>query len=823
MIRALHILIVLFLIPFPGQVISQPVSVGIAGQAALSYCLRNKSIRESSGAELPQITHSWSMEKDGENIFHVFKLAPEGFIILSSDKRITPVLGYSTSGYFGENEMPPGCAQWSDDVIMQISMVKKGEWPADPDAQGKWDMLLSGSNEEPAGRSSFVLPLLTSTWNQGTYYNELCPASVSGPGGHVYAGCVAIAMAQVMFYHQHPQTGNDSVSYYLSGYDSVRANFEKTTYNWLSMVNSIHQAANPSVAELVFHCGASVHTSYSPNGSGASTIACENALRYYFHYDPEVRYVNRSETGEGWNDTIRSDLDNGWPVLYRSGSLGSGHCFVCDGYDEDGLFHFNWGWGGACNGYFQADAITPGGYDLTAQQAAVIHIRPDPDHVVEMPDTCLLVSPAGTITDGSGFRPYDSDLNRCWLIKPEDASLENIQVVFDRFETQAGHDFLEVFDGDDTLCPMVGVFSGDEIPPALTASSGSMLLRFRSDSSVEAKGFTISYIAYEEPFSQGFNFPGGWQGIISDGSGPYNYANCTDAYWLLEPENPDWDSISHMWFNIEFLDTQPGHDRLLFHDGPGPGDRVIADISGYEATGTFYSTSNRVLVHFISDDSLTGAGWTISYGSVLPEYCQETVHKSEVEGIITDGSGPVDYNPDTYCTWVIESERAEGFIISFTQFGIEYGYDRLSIFDISGRFAELMADFTGNQLPEPVYLVSSKLLVVFETDATINGPGWELHYAAQMTGIPDQEPISIEVRPNPVRDILHIITESTFSGERIRYELTDLAGRPYPVSGYMRSDGVSLLMKGLPAGIYILSVSEGNRVFTKKIMKMADQ
>jgi len=107
-------------------------------------------------------------------------------------------------------------------------------------------------------------------------YNELCPADPNGPGGHVYAGCVATAMGMVMKYWSHPTTGVGSHSYYCPGYGYQSANFGATTYLWDEMPNSISTSCIP-IATLLYHCGVAVNMGYSVDGSGAQSTDAANA------------------------------------------------------------------------------------------------------------------------------------------------------------------------------------------------------------------------------------------------------------------------------------------------------------------------------------------------------------------------------------------------------------------------------------------------------------------------------------------------------------------------------------------------------------------
>ena len=316
-------------------------------------------------------------------LFHVFNLpSDQGFIIISGDDNIFPVLGYSLSGKFDENSLPSNFRKWIEGYKKEIQYIIENSIKATSEIAEKWEDLI----KEPASQNSkmSVGPLITSTWDQGGYYNSSCP------GGSV-TGCVATAMAQIMNYWEYPSQGTGFHSYNENDYGTLSANFGSTTYQWASMPNNV-TSPNNAVATLMYHCGVSVEMDYSPQVSGAYVIensptptACsEYAFTTYFNYANSVQGVERvNYNTTSWIQLLKSELDAGRPIEYAGYGSGGGHAFICDGYDNNNYFHFNWGWGGAYDGYFLIDALNPsgtgtgggsGGYNSGHQ--AVIGIEP---------------------------------------------------------------------------------------------------------------------------------------------------------------------------------------------------------------------------------------------------------------------------------------------------------------------------------------------------------------------------------------------------------------------------------------------------------------
>nr|NQU93903.1 C10 family peptidase [Bacteroidota bacterium] len=215
--------------------------------------------------------------------------------------------------------------------------------------------------------------------NQDCYYNNDCPADASGPCGHVYAGCGAVAMAQQMKYYSHPSTGTGSHSYTHATYGLQSANFGTTTYDYSQMPNSI-SANNSHIAQLMYHCGVSVDMDYGTSGSGCWSNAIDAALKTHFDYSSSQAWDWRGNyTDPQWLTLVKAELDGGHPLIYYGNNAGTnGHFFNCDGYNDSDYLHINWGWSGAYNGYFQVTSLVPlSGYIFTDNQGAIFGSYPN--------------------------------------------------------------------------------------------------------------------------------------------------------------------------------------------------------------------------------------------------------------------------------------------------------------------------------------------------------------------------------------------------------------------------------------------------------------
>lgn len=338
-------------------------------------------------------TGSFSGNSRPENLFYVFNAGNKGFIIVAGDDAVTPVLGYSGESLFDPSRLAPNLRKWLEGYQKEIRYAVAQQLKATPEIQSQWAVYQTGkSPKNLAKATASVAPLMQTTWDQSPYYNALCPYD-SAANDQSVTGCVATAMAQIMKYWNYPATGSGFHSYNHPSYGTLSANFGATTYSWAAMPNAV-SSANTAVATLMYHCGVSVDMVYSPSVSGAWVIEnsptpsanSEVAFKTYFGYKSTLQGIERdSFTQTQWVNLLKTELNASRPVLYDGFGTGGGHAFVCDGYDANDFFHFNWGWGGYFDGYFAVNALNPGGTGTgggtggyNSGQQAIVGIEPSP-------------------------------------------------------------------------------------------------------------------------------------------------------------------------------------------------------------------------------------------------------------------------------------------------------------------------------------------------------------------------------------------------------------------------------------------------------------
>lgn len=543
-------------------------------------------------------------------VFYVFNVKPNGYVIVSGEDIVHPILGYSFEGNYSGENMPISMEGWIQNYVDQIVYLRENNIPATDEIKNEWKYLLTNNSIDlKSSKAKSVTPLLLDTWNQDKFYNELCPADQYGSGGHAYAGCVATAMSQIMFYYKYPTSGSGTHSYY-SPYGLLTAHFGNATYDYNSMVNDIGNKSNLEIAELMYHCGVSVNMNYSSSGSGANTNTARKSMRDYFNYSSNISQKQKySYTNSNWISLLKSNLDSERPMLYSgypSGG-GSGHAWVCDGYQSTNHFHFNWGWGGAYNGYFYVSNLNPGSYNFNSSQKVIVNIYPANNYPNYCSASKTLTSSEGVIFDGSGPSDYENNLNCSWLIDPV-ANVDNITLSFERFATEASNDVVTVYDGQTTSDPVLGTFSGSSLPSSVTSTGDKMLIIFSSNGSVVSDGFDASFRTTLSKFCDGMVNLTNQSDTFNDGSGSLDYNPSTICKWMVEPT-----AASTVTLIFTAFDTEPTNDFIKIYDPTTTPGTLLAEFSGSTIPPPVTSPSGKMYVLFFTNGNQNEAGWEAYY------------------------------------------------------------------------------------------------------------------------------------------------------------------------------------------------------------------
>lgn len=290
--------------------------------------------------------------------FYVFNNGTDdGFVIVSADDRTQPILGYSDSGTFDEQQLPENLRYWLDDYAEQIRQLD----------------FLGISHRLPvvamAANRRNIVAMIPCKWGQKAPFNQQCPEDPETQETCL-AGCGAVAMAQAMYYYKYPSRTTTTIPAYTSKTRKIdMPAISQTAIDWAKIVpiynnDKVTTTQEAAVASLIKLCGSALEMDYSSTSSGSSMSGIAYALIKYFGYDAGLRLLRHNTIGiNQWDEAIYGELAAGRPVLYRGKrdrtGADSGHIFVIDGYDGSGYYHLNWGWNGNWNGYFLLNVLSP--------------------------------------------------------------------------------------------------------------------------------------------------------------------------------------------------------------------------------------------------------------------------------------------------------------------------------------------------------------------------------------------------------------------------------------------------------------------------------
>ena len=330
-------------------------------------------------------------------MIHVVNFEPEGWVLLSADDEVMPVLGYSDTGYFSLDDIPDNANAWLSEYCDQIDYIMNHSTGYQ---HRGWSDIEEPKRVTRAGKA--VDPLIQVNWNQSGAYQKYCP--IDSDGKRAIVGCVAVGMGQAMSVCQFPTRPVGSFSYKSANYGTIYVNYDaEPDYDW----NAIMTGANnkDEVARLLYHCGVSVSMDYGPTGSGSHENKIPAALKRNFQYPNSVElYYRDGISDRDWEALIQNELYAGRAVIYCGADENrtSGHCFNIDGYNGDVNYHVNWGWGGHGNGYFPLSKLYDAkqGIDFTSDHSIVIGVRPPtdaPTNIFLSNKTVCEGMPAGTV------------------------------------------------------------------------------------------------------------------------------------------------------------------------------------------------------------------------------------------------------------------------------------------------------------------------------------------------------------------------------------------------------------------------------------------
>lgn len=763
-----------------------------------------------------------------------------GYVIVSGDDKALPVLGYNMEGNIQTNDMPENMKDWLNFYDDEISYMRE------------MDKLYGPTLNQVSPTEQYTKvydPLLKDIkWNQDYPYNLKCPTD---HGKNTYVGCLATAIGQILRYHKWPEKGKGQISYttYTSKLE-VTADLDNATYEWdkilpnYSNVEST-QEEKDEVAELLFNIGAASNMDYTTSSSGANTLDLCKALINNFSYSKNLRIISRNSTTiEDWHAALQGELAAYRPIFY-TGIGDGGHAFVCDGYDGQGMYHFNWGWGGVSDGYFSISALTPISQGIGGNTLGFNYMQ----------DILVNIMPP---TENEPEEPY-----------------ANLAVMYNDFNTPDPSQGLEIVDGafEGTYTMIAGVINIG--PDTYNGELAIILSNGTQEQELMTSDFTVEQ-SYVKKYSSIFSMPKGlvdghyqlymaykakghedlgWTKMgsyyaqapsfinvdITNGNIEMSYASKTDleALKIVTPEKIYRNRNAQ--FTVTFKNNGNSYDSLLgialvnkdddsvwqyrgFYNNIyiGTGDELDVTVSAKVTVqpGEYY-------VRPIYDVNVNNSQPSIKMLN-MEEPVTVTVENEPIEEAILslvpyeNGNSTIDIKSGNGCVskFTVRIQNDGGYYSGKIKFKVHnagavndaYGYAEIASgetkdVEVSGEFNAEPGEFTGhayyNVPNSEEYIMIDGAYIVNVTEY-INTSGIEN----------TSENAQMKVYPNPVEDILYIENENNIN----RIDIYNTQG-VMVMSAKFDLPSVNINMDSLDKGLYIMKVYTEQTTFTKEIIK----
>lgn len=579
----------------------------------------------------------YSSQKSFEPAFYIFNVGENnGYVIVSADDALPPVLGYSFKKSFHFEKISPTLLLFLNDYATALDEIRMNRAIPKTYTKNQWDELNYDFPAKSVKNIMTVQPLLLTEWNQDFPFNALCPTLAShnppqttgGSSGRAYVGCVAVAMGQVMKFYNYPSSGLGSYSnpsYANGGYPTQSVNFANQTYNWSEMQYSLapSSANYDEVAKILYHLGVALHMNWGPDGSGTQTSLIVTALENYFKYSSTCSLISKSNYNDsGWKTAIKQQLDQNRPIVYSGlPATGAGHAWNCDGYQGNTgneYFHQNWGWGGYNDGFYRLDSLwapaSPGqpSEQFINQIQAVINIYPNTGYPEYCTSSKTYSSYYANFDDGSGNQNYQNNNNCQYLIQP--ACGKYITLQFDKFDVSPG-DVVNIYDGSNSSATLLGTINGGETPGVYVSTGNALFINFITNGSTNSSGWSANYSVVNCKYGITVTQT---SGTIDDGSSSCDYEKSSNCSWNIDIPNASTINVNFTSFNLA-----ADADFVSVYKT----DLSVANLIGkYQSTnvpsGTIAVPSNKAIIRFFSNSTLNAQGWSLNYSSILTDIKQ---------------------------------------------------------------------------------------------------------------------------------------------------------------------------------------------------------
>jgi len=608
---------------------------------------------------------------DGTPVYYRFQVGDKGFIIISATDQVAPVLAYSLESNFTNGPAAAYlCGKYKSELSEVVAM------PSTKNPNREWAYYLSENFQIRSSKGSPCMePLVTTTWTQNPYYNSECPynpRTTLADDKRSPVGCVALTMANIMFYYRYPSSGyggmlyspveyDDNTGEVLYRYPPQQANFSTASYNYDAIPNEL-SSYNYELAHLLYHCGVSTKMGYGFDGSGTQSEYALNALQSYFYYSQAAQFQHLTDvvtdttapasTLPIWEERIITELDNHRPVFYSGRSAADGgHAWIVDGYttiDSTHYFHVNWGWAGSDNGFYllrNMNTQSYGNFNNQFQEAMMLRLQPTDSNAIAKPTTgsARITAAHGTISDGAGNMKYAPNTNRSWVFACPDARVYKFQ--FSKLKLKEG-DEVKIYNGGTeasgikqrytgeklmAACSDYSAgagsthadFTGQALPGAASVTADSVLVVFTSNSDDETSyGFVLDYEVtayYTNACAQSVPFNNVYSGFITDkknneeSDAPYR-ASTVCQYTLSGLKYNTGYDVAFPKFDLKAGDYVEFYDlNSSLPESPDGKDYIVRFDMNNLPEGIITIPSTKVLVKFVADNWQQGTGFKMNF------------------------------------------------------------------------------------------------------------------------------------------------------------------------------------------------------------------
>ncbi|MBR4135504.1 MAG: C10 family peptidase [Bacteroidales bacterium] len=738
---------------------SHVIPVETAMKASKNFLSERTGVSDAKGMDLTLVYTEYTAT--GEPVYYRFQVGDKGFMIVSATDMATPVLAYSLESNFKSGTgVDLYCTQYKEELTYLIENPSTVS-----SAKASWDYYTRDNFTitRQAKGNPCVQPLVTTRWNQDTYYNGQCPYNPLSDldiDMRAYVGCVALTMANILYYYRYPENGTGSLYYIPKEYDDDGnllytyppqiVNYGNSTYNYNNMTNSL-SSYNGELSKLLYHCGVAVRMGYGHDGSGSQSEYAMDALEDFYRFAPGAKFSNIEDVAPSsdltylWIQQAVNELNQYRPLFFSGrNATDGGHAWIVDGYttisdstSTNYYFHINWGWGGYDNGYFLLtnQNTHSGNFNESGSNTMMVNLMPDSANIEKpaISDTRITAS-IGSISDGAGNMKYAPNSNRRWVVSSPNATAYRFS--FSKLKVKAGD--------------KVNIYNGG----------------------TEASGIKQSY------------------------SGDYLMAACSD-----------YSSVS----------------GGIAGDYVGQSLPSALTVTADSVLITFTSTANSETDYgFVLNFEATSYASSATACSNMQMMTSESGTISDKPGNAINNDNP--YRPSQTCGWQIRPSGATAYVFSFSKFDLKAG-DFVDVYDYTSTSAPVLyRHFDINNaasLATDYYaLPATKLYVRFGSDNDQEGTGFVLNYHTSHVGIDNFKNMEVNVYPNPANTFVNVSVTAE-EAQTIYATIVDMAGKTVATDQFNYNGGEQVFQiqtNNLSEGIYFLNLKSQNGQRTQKLI-----